>query len=73
MNNSRLECIDKLNLTNRLREISRNEQSISSEMAARHEMLDNLLCTIHRDGGHYIEKHGYRKATNDAISKISKG
>lgn len=71
MSNSRLEHIDKLNLTNRLVEMSKSEQSISSEMAVRHKMLDAMLCTIHRDGGHYIEKHGYRKSTNDAIKIIT--
>lgn len=28
----------------------------------------NLLAVIHRDGGHYIEEHGLRKATDDAIA-----
>ena len=73
MSNLRVNHIDKLNLTNRLIEISKDEQSISREMAARHRMLDSILCTIHRDGGHYIERHGYRKATKDAINKITKG
>ena len=34
-------------------------------------MLDSLLCIIHRDGGHYIEEHGYQKAFADAIHKIN--
>lgn len=28
--------------------------------------LMNLLCRIHRDGGHYIAEHGVRKAIDDA-------
>jgi hypothetical protein len=31
----------------------------------KHE-LGNLLCRIHRDGGHYIAEHGWRKAIDDA-------
>ncbi len=33
--------------------------------------LDNLLSVIHHDGGHYIKKHGYKKAVDDAIKNIS--
>jgi hypothetical protein len=29
--------------------------------------LENLLCIIHRDGGHYIAKHGLQKAFDDAL------
>lgn len=28
--------------------------------------MGNLLAVIHRDGGHYIQQHGYQKATDDA-------
>jgi hypothetical protein len=28
--------------------------------------LSGLLCIIHRDGGHYIDKHGLDKALADA-------
>ena len=31
----------------------------------KHE-LGNLLCRIHRDGGQYIQEHGWRKAIDDA-------
>ena len=34
--------------------------------------LDTLLCYIHRDGGHYITRHGYDKAYQDALTIISK-
>lgn len=29
--------------------------------------LFNLLAVIHRDGGHYVEDHGVKKAVRDAI------
>lgn len=32
--------------------------------------LDNLLCTIHRDGGHYIADNGCQKAYDKAMEKI---
>ena len=28
--------------------------------------IKNLMCIIHRDGGHYIADHGYDKALKDA-------
>lgn len=41
-----------------------------------HLELDNAVCellaTLHRDGGHYVEKHGIIKATLDAQSIIHK-
>jgi hypothetical protein len=33
--------------------------------------LANILCRIHRDGGHYIAEHGWRKAINDADLKVA--
>lgn len=35
-------------------------------------LLKELLATIHRDGGHYAQKHGLDKATKDAIDLILK-
>lgn len=29
--------------------------------------LENILCIIHRDGGHYINTHGLQKAFDDAL------
>ena len=46
--------------------------SIAAIAADRHKMLNDLLCTVHRDGGHRIKEVGYRKATNEAIDIISK-
>jgi len=41
--------------------------------AARLEvMLGELLATIHRDGGHYIEEHGWEKAYEDGMDKYGK-
>jgi hypothetical protein len=33
-------------------------------------MLRNLLARIHRDGGHYVERHGLDKALEDADAKV---
>ena len=30
------------------------------------DMVGGILCVIHRDGGHYIEEHGWEKAADDA-------
>jgi hypothetical protein len=35
------------------------------------QALINLLCRIHRDGGHYIEDHGLQKALDDADLKVA--
>lgn len=34
------------------------------------QILDNLLCTIHRDGGQFISENGYQKAYDEAMKKI---
>ena len=31
--------------------------------------LEDLLCIIHRDGGHYIAEYGIEKAYDDALMK----
>ncbi|AUR98424.1 hypothetical protein NVP1250O_86 [Vibrio phage 1.250.O._10N.261.55.E11] len=72
VNDLRLEHIDKISLVKQLEAMSSNPHSTSSEMARRHTMLDVILCTVHRDGGHYINKHGYKKATEDAVEIIAK-
>ena len=33
--------------------------------------LHNLLCMIHRDGGHYITAHGIRNAINEAQNRVA--
>ena len=35
------------------------------------QRLVNLLCRIHRDGGHYIAEHGLEKAVADADVKVA--
>ena len=34
------------------------------------KMFIDLMCIIHRDGGHYMAEHGEQKAFDDAIEKI---
>ena len=36
----------------------------------RAKMFIDLMCVIHRDGGHYMAEHGEKKAYDDAIEKI---
>ena len=36
------------------------------------KMLGELLAVVHRDGGQYVAKHGYIKATLDAMQKVAK-
>jgi hypothetical protein len=40
------------------------------ERSVRHD-LNNLLARIHRDGGHYVERHGLKKAVEDADRDIA--
>ena len=35
-------------------------------------LLMNLLAVIHRDGGHYVDKHGVVKACSDAEKIVVK-
>lgn len=48
------------------------DNSLAMAASKRHAMLDNLLAVIHKDGGHYIHKHGYKKAVEDAIEIVTK-
>jgi hypothetical protein len=41
------------------------------EPVAWEQELTNLLCRIHRDGGHYIAERGWRKAIDDADLKVA--
>lgn len=41
------------------------------EPVAWQQELANILCRIHRDGGHYIAEHGWRKAIDDADLKVA--
>ena len=50
----------------------RQEKNIREvkDMKTHKELLLNLLATIHRDGGHYVDDHGVEKATEDAMKKV---
>jgi len=37
---------------------------------AENQSFGNVLAVIHRDGGHYITKHGHEKASEDAIKIV---
>ena len=37
---------------------------------AQNQSFGNVLAIIHRDGGHYITKHGHEKASKDAIKIV---
>ena len=39
----------------------------NDELKNRLSKLEDLLCIIHRDGGHYITEHGLQKAFEDAL------
>lgn len=45
-------------------------QSQMTNNQALHHLM-NLLARIHRDGGHYTEKHGLVKSVNDADAVIA--
>lgn len=72
MTDLRLKHLDTINLKNQLENISTSEYSTAAELARRHKMLDDLLCTIHRDGGHRISEVGYKQATSEAVEIASK-
>lgn len=62
------ELFDKTSFENTLREIGGDKvHSVAIIAADRHKMLDDLLCTIHRDGGHRIKEVGYKQATVEAV------
>jgi len=42
---------------------------LDTEIKQHEQLLGNLLCVIHRDGGQYIAEHGWKKAIKDAESK----
>jgi len=41
------------------------------EPVAWEQELANILCRIHRDGGHYVAEHSWRKAIDDADLKVA--
>ena len=46
-------------------------EAMKQEPVAWQQELGNILCLIHRDGGHYISEHGWRKAIDDATLKVA--
>lgn len=42
----------------------------SSRIAELEQRLGNLIARIHRDGGHYIQEHGWTKAEADADAQV---
>ena len=46
-------------------------QAPKQEPVAWQQELANILCRVHRDGGHYIAEHGWRKAIDDADLKVA--
>ena len=53
------------------RALEQQQPAQQQEPVGLEQDLLNLLCRIHRDGGHYIAKHGLRKAIDDANTKVS--
>jgi len=53
------------------RESTIKESLPVAEPVAWRQELANILCRIHRDGGHYIAEYGWRKAINDADLKVA--
>jgi hypothetical protein len=46
------------------------EKALRARVAELEKERDELLCIIHRDGGHYIQKHGATKAYIDATDLL---
>ena len=46
-----------------------NEKELAAAKA-QNQSFGNVLAVIHRDGGHYITKHGHEKASEDAIKIV---
>ena len=65
--------IDKVDYSNVFHDIAGDRKhSIAMVAGDRMNMLNDLLCTIHRDGGQYIAEYGYKKATEDALTIVAK-
>lgn len=65
--------IDKVDYSTTFHDIAgERKHSIAMVAANRLKMLNDLLCTVHRDGGQYIFEHGYKKATEDALKIVAK-
>lgn len=56
-------------LSERIEELSNRTEDIK-ELIEREQQLGDLLARIHRDGGHYVQEHGWEKACADAENKV---
>ena len=54
------------NMTMLYQALSEGEERVAQDK------LDDLLCIIHRDGGHYINQYGPTKALDDAVKVLFK-
>jgi len=56
-------------------QLQKENETLRTALAQQGEQTDqrlvNLLCRIHRDGGHYITKHGIDKAVIDADVRVA--
>jgi hypothetical protein len=50
--------------------LSPTPQQAPSEEARLRALLGDLLAVIHRDGGHYVEAHGWERACADAEARV---
>lgn len=61
--------------TAEIRRLQAENEALRTALAQQGEQPDqrlvNLLCRIHRDGGHYIAKHGIDKAVIDADVRVA--
>ena len=68
------EAIEECGASEELTEASMKACALLEELNSlvdNDERLGNLLAIVHRDGGHYTEKHGVEKSYEDAKEKVS--
>ena len=66
-----LDEFDDLNTRKDLSKFIRHIEAAVLQAQPTDQRLLNLLCRIHRDGGHYIAKHGLDKAVEDADIRVA--
>lgn len=68
------ECVN-LDCSNHVQEVLLEKEHLQTQLdacKAENNSFNNVMAIIHRDGGHYVAKHGHKKASEDAIKVISK-
>lgn len=65
------DCLLKMSRT-RADEMERDRNYWQKRAKEQEQQAGNVLAVIHRDGGHYISKHGWEKACKDAQDMIPK-